>query len=426
MPNVSKKYNDNLLGWLLFIYLAITILLFEFGPWPWPVKNKLVLYLFLLAVQLSFLLGFLFSAKNYKDKALCSFDYRRILYISIFINLVLVLPTSYYRTGVLIPNFSGIFSNLGEVYFATQEIRSGNSKTIEYIRIILSPLLFAYLPIALFYWREIKKSVKIMVVFTVVINLFISINMGISKAFVDLVIIFFVTTVAKRKHYNSNRVSKKLITNISIVLIFMLFLSYFGQAQQGRLSDDYRFYDHRAHISADTDNILLKITPSALDFAVIQLTSYTTQGYYGLSLSMQEQFDWTYGLGHSTFLYKNIDSILNNFSTIEEKVYPYKTIKYGWDPYIRWSSFYSWVASDVTFFGVPLLIFIIAYLLGLAWRDTITGGNVFSVLSLAYLCIMVFYWPANNQIFQTGESFVGFSVIIVCWLLTRKWKIKIK
>ena len=89
------------------IYLNLTVFLFAFGPWPYPVRNGHKLYLFLILAHLALLLGYLSATfrepRGYSGK----WTTRRLMQISIFLSLVVLLPTSKFRTGQVIPDVLG-------------------------------------------------------------------------------------------------------------------------------------------------------------------------------------------------------------------------------------------------------------------------------------------------------------------------------
>ncbi len=85
-----------------------------------------------------------------------------------------------------------------------------------------------------------------------------------------------------------------------------------------------------------------------------------------------------------------------------------------------WSTFFVHPASDIGFPGVIVLMALIGFALGLSWRDTLERRDPLAAGVFFHLCILVFYLPANNQLFQGGELAIGFSVLLVAWLVLRR------
>ena len=152
----------------------------------------------------------------------------------------------------------------------------------------------------------------------------------------------------------------------------------------------------------------------------VGLTSYLTQGYYALYLSLDEPFVPMFGVGNSMFLYRNAAK-LTGIDEIQDMPYPARIERrYGWDAYSDWSSIYPWIASDVSFPGTILVVFLIGRVFALSWLDTLKGANPFAVAIFAEFIIMLFYFPANNQVLQSGETLTSFVVILLLWLRTRR------
>jgi hypothetical protein len=87
---------------------------------------------------------------------------------------------------------------------------------------------------------------------------------------------------------------------------------------------------------------------------------------------------------------------------------------------VYWSTFFTHPASDISFPGVVVLMALIGYLFGSSWRDTLTRGDPLACTVFFYLCILVFYLPANNQLFQGGELAIGVTVLSAAYLWMRR------
>src|SRR6266850_937391 len=82
-----------------FAYLNFTVFLFVLGPWEYPVESAFRLYLFLALAHLALLSGYL--SVPFGDPAGYSgkWPLSRLIKISVVLNLLLLLPTSRFRTG---------------------------------------------------------------------------------------------------------------------------------------------------------------------------------------------------------------------------------------------------------------------------------------------------------------------------------------
>ena len=156
------------------------------------------------------------------------------------------------------------------------------------------------------------------------------------------------------------------------------------------------------------------------------MTSYLTQGFKGLSIAMDQPFTSTFGLGFSEFFRHNILKFTGHAQDEPADVastYAGKITGAGWPVGQRWATFFIHPASDVGFPGVVLLMVLIGWAFGAAWRDVVMFGDPLATSVFISLCLLVFYLSANNQLFQGGERAIGFSVLLVAWLaMRRRWR----
>lgn len=151
------------------------------------------------------------------------------------------------------------------------------------------------------------------------------------------------------------------------------------------------------------------------------MTSYLTQGYRAFDLSLDEEFDFTWGVGNSTFFSRQIDRVFD--LNISDKTYPAKLEENGWDRYNYWSTFYVWWASDLGFFGIGFLMFFLGVMFRCVenTKDMMVDDTASKILYY-YFVIMFFYLSANNQIFQSGEGSIGFLSLIIPFFFFRRFK----
>ena len=112
-------------------------------------------------------------------------------------------------------------------------------------------------------------------------------------------------------------------------------------------------------------------------------------------------------------------------ATIEANTYVGKIAADGWEPGLMWSTFFVYPAADITFFGTIVLMFGIGFVWSLSWRDAIERQDVLALVVYFQLSILVFYLSANNQVFQGGETTIGFVVVLFAWLARRGgWRVR--
>ena len=407
---------------LVLVYLNLTVLLFAFGPWPWPVWDGTKLYLFLAGAHLALLLGYWSAVRRAPQGYSGRWTVQQLVFASLIVNLVLLIPTSLSRSGSGVPDIITGLTDPGSAYAQSLALRTEETSFIEYVRIILGPLLFLLLPLTVFYWQKLARPLRMGATLGILGFLAISIAIGTNKALADFVLLlpWLVTGSYLAGVLKLNKRQKTFL--MGVVALAVVFLSAFFAAGQSTRAGSGAISGYFASIdlSADLDSPLLRDLPETMRVGVVGLTGYLTQGYYALYLSLDEPFIPMFGIGNSMFLYRNAAK-LTGLDEIEDMPYPARIERrYGWDAYGDWSSIYPWIASDVSFPGTIVVVFLIGRLFALSWLDTLKGANPFAVAIFAEFIIMLFYFPANNQVLQSGETLSGFVVILLLWLRTRR------
>jgi hypothetical protein len=404
-----------------FGYLNFTVFLFVLGPWEYPVESAFRLYLFLALAHLALLLGYLSAAFRNPAQYSGKWALSRLVKISVVLNLVLLLPTSRFRTGRFIPDIIGGITDPGGAYARSFILREGGEPLIEYLRIFLGPLLYMALPLTVFYWNRLSRKVRAWGIVSICGTVVLFIAMGTNKAIADTVLLVPCLVIAAYCA-GQMKLSRKQILRIGAasLLSSLLFLAYFGFAVSSRQGSPVtEGYLLSAHTRLDEDNFLIRNMPPAPAAALIGLDIYLTQGYYALGLSLQEPFVPMYGVGNSMFLYRQAARITGN-AEMAERPYPVRIEEYGWDAEGLWSSIYPWIASDVSFPGAIVVVFLIGRLFAQSWVDTLSGNNPLAVVMFSIFVIVLFYFPANNQMLQSGEGFTAFWGILILWRYTRR------
>ncbi len=404
-------------------YLTGTVAFFIVGPFDYPVENPVALYLFLAAAHLALFAGYWSVAFGRPNAYFGRLKIQKLVLWSAALSLLLLLPTSRARTGSAIPNVVNGIVNTGDAYARAVAFSMDphGFVMVEYARIVSGPLLTLLLPLTVFYWRRLTKTTRALAVSAVLGTVALFIAMGTNKAIADTVLLLpWMVFAGHKAGVLSLKPRRVLLLCLCGGLAFILFLEFFGMTALGRTGSTVAVgYFPAIGDSVDTDNFLIRDlgeTPAAV---VTGLDLYLTQGYYALSLSLREPFVPMFGVGNSYFLYHQIARITGD-ENILNKPYPVRIEEYGWDARALWSSIYPWIASDVSFPGTIVIVYLIGRLFALSWLDTLGAANPLGVVIFAQFIIMLFYFPANNQLLQSGEGFTAFWVTLILWWRTRR------
>src|SRR5690606_13160110 len=153
-------------------------------------------------------------------------------------------------------------------------------------------------------------------------------------------------------------------------------------------------------------------------FITNYLSFYMTHGYTGMSLALELDPEWTYGVGSSRSLMRTTENLLD--VNILQKTYPQRIDNvFGWPNGMYWPSAFTWFASDITFWGIPFLMFFIGWCFAYVWHLFITEQSIVGLVAVCQLFIFIVYLPANNQLFQASENFYANLALILLLLFRR-------
>jgi hypothetical protein len=410
---------------LSLAYLNLTVFLFACGPWRYPVADGTTLYIFLAFAHLALLGGYL-SAAFGKPQGYCGpWKVKSIIVVSIVVNLLLLFPTAALNTGSFLPDVLGGIANPGAVYSTSLAVRKEWTPmtAIAYLRIFVGPLLFLLLPLTVFYWRCLGWTARGLAVFSLLGVVATYVAMGTNKVIGETAFLIpwllLAGCCAGVSRFSRNR---KVLAIIGSVVAFLFFFSFFTKAMSTRSSamrSGYFRVTDKLALVADYNHILVRLLPQSVQGGVVGLTMYMTHGYYALYLALQEPFVPMFGLGSSPFLARQAARI-TGVTEIMNLPYPVRIEKHGWDATLMWSSIYPWIASDVSFPGTVIVLFFIGRLFALSWLDTARGRNPFAVAMFTQFLVMLFYFPANNQVLLIGENVTAFWGTLLLWLFTRR------
>jgi len=410
-------------------YLTATVIVFATGPWPWPVPDPFSLYLYLFCTQLALWLGYGVGLTFHRGGYYSFLKINSIIKISLILNLVWIVPTFMLRMNVGTFNAADImnaiangFTNPGANYLAKAENLSKLQGTpiFGYVSLLISPVLWLLVPLAVVYWDRLTLVTRSLFVFFVIADVMSWVAIGTNKGIADYVILLPWLLIAKKPEFIAKiRFVSTLKFLVVCVLGFVLLFSFFSFGMYGRGHESIPTYDAATGVEIDRGNWMVCLLPSEGQGAVAMFAYYLTQGYYALSLAIEEPFISSYGVGNSFYLTGLVERFVGQ-GVVSDITYPARIEKYGWDRLSQWHSFYVWIASDVSFFGVLVVVFLVGQLFAMVWLDVLMKLNPFAVALFAMLIIMLFYFPANNQVLAFSGTANSFFVFLACWLFTRK------
>ncbi len=421
------------------LFSLFTIFLYEFGPIDYPDVNKSSLYLFLFISNLAMYLGFTNGAYSpiRRYQGVRWFPINKVINVLFVIALITAIPKFLIFTGMRSLSFSEIASRVttflesaSEVYELKQGIRnvSGIWKYINYFVVLCGPLHWCYIPLSIYYWPKLSAFKRIGSIFIWALYLLQFVCTGTNVGFFNFLIAMATVILArylKRTIDSGKRISFKKGIRVIIVLLLSVFVALwvFNFIMGSRIGDTYDRVRSTAGFvySLDKTSFLYIVTPPGLRPLLVNLTSYIAHPYMALALSFDLPFQGTFGVGYSWFLLDNFPVPFDAWSRTYQMS---MEIAYGYDHWACWHTSYMWFANDVSFFGVPLILFLLFRLFGRAWRSFLDSGNAVSLLLFMLFIIMIEFISANNQVFQSSDTLFAFWLLLIIHRYSQRfnWK----
>ncbi len=405
------------------VFLWLTFILFAFGPWRWPLRNTTELYVFIGSAHIALLIGYLSVAhKAPKESVTVQFDPERLLKTSLWITLLILPFTCYARTGHWIPDIIGSIQDSGKAYAEAHMFTENSSNFASYLRIIASPWLAVLFPLGFYIRRDLSKGTWMLLLAAMLAVIVMSISTGQRRDIADLMIT--VPFIVAATHWlGKPRLKKKTIaTGLAAVLIVIVaFTFYFTYSHVSRVGKQAASYgaNPATRMMPDLDNGILQAFPAEIQPGMLGLINYLATGYYGLGLAMDRPVEPMYGMGHSMFLTRNYERLIND-NSFESKSLPVQiSDKDGFRYPVLWCTAYPYFANDLGFFGTVLMLFFIGRGLASTWIDLLGGKNPSAVVFFSLLMIFVFYLPATNRMLQDGEGVVSFYSWLAIYAASR-------
>jgi hypothetical protein len=405
------------------IYLTLSVLLFAFGPWPWSVDNPVVLYAFLAFAQVSLALGYWKGARSRRRRTRqARFNIPRLIRVSLFVNCLWIFPKFIVRAGL--SDFS-VGAVTQQIWFGLTDpggahvamATSTGSSKLALLYALFTPVLYLSLPVTVYYWRSVCRRDRLLLLVVAAGEALTWIATGTSKGVVDAAVVVAASTMPAAV-FRWSRSGLRLKVKFTAVAAVCAVVAggFFLQMQFARRGDNISLYDRHYGMSMNEENALVRGRSLEFKAGVGYFLNYLNQGYYALGLALDEPHAFTWGIGNSPF-WTSLISNLTGFD-VSNDTYPARLEKFGIDRGINWHTMYAWYASDLTFPGVVLLMFVIGYYFAQSWISALRGVNPYAIAVFTLFFVMILYVPANNQVMSFTPTAFAFPVLFAKWRMS--------
>lgn len=394
------------LGWSL-----ATIVLFEFGPFEYDVDNKHWLYAFLVAVHVALYAGFEVGLRRGSPVVVPERTIKRIVGLcAAVLGIELTLgwianPGSLTNAGVTLSDPS-LARDLKEVTW------------VSYLQIFTAPLSMSFLPLAACYWHELGWKTRAWTVLVILLGITASIATATRHGMLAMMVFGGAGYLAALRS-GQRRARWLPTTAVAVVVVFgfLIYGSYIADRRQNPIYSYEQLLQFNQRFNPAHPLVLG--TPELIRPAVLQGIGYFTHGYDYLARSLSLPFEGVaFGAGHSRFLTRNVVRVTGDETFLRRsyffRLYQDSEFQLNW-----WMTVYPWIASDVTFPGTVVVMFLIAMAFGMTWADIRVGQNPSAVVLFTWLTYVMVSLPQGAPT-QDGPTFVAIYAVLIAWFVTRR------
>jgi hypothetical protein len=416
---------------LVEVYLIVTLSIFAIGPVEYFVEDALLFWGFVIIYHLSMIFGYYVGVVK-GAPVICLQQKNRVRKGAIYWILVMSAVVAAFighknisMSDSLVPYdfFDNLLLGLSDNQEAyTQKISRisdfSGDKVLNIVYLFFGYSRIVVVSFMVYEWSNFGFFKKVALLFVSVLPVMSGISVGTNKPIFDFAFVFSISLVIYflGNYYQVGQF--KLRTRVGFVLLsvisFFGAIGYFGFAMQSRGgSADYIVGTSPiGHIELSDDYFPVDDL-SVVASTWVWLSSYLVQGYYGFSQALLADFTWTYGVGNSQFLSRQIEWIVGINPL--DGTFPHK-ISQIWDENAQWHSWYSHLASDLHFSGVAVFFALFGYYFARVWRSYIDSNNIFSAYLLPLFGMAFIFTPANNQVFGFIETMSAFFILSLFWV----------
>lgn len=418
----GAKFDDisgTLLGPVRFalLYWAATFVIFLFSNLTTEVRNMGTLVVFVIACFVGFHLGYRAGLAGYLRQRVAaqipSFGRSSIDVFLVMGGAVYFLMWSLNQLIEFdLTNPVALVQailNPGEAYkakfeIAQERLNSQYSSSLGQILVLTSVFYALFVPLVVTSWVNLPRAVRLLALAAIGFYVVSFLAIGTMKGLGDVVL--FVLTgisvlIAKRR-LAAGMVMSRRRTYLLLSIVGGAFFAYMLVSQVQRAE---QFQITESPIVGDvSQSFVAQQFGHDAAYGFYTILAYPSHGYAGLAFSLEQPFVFSRGAGSSLAIESYRQQYMgggdNRFLT-----YPFRAEQAtGWDAQMFWSTALPWLASDVSFFGVPFLLALLGFVYARLWLAALYGSNPLTVGGLGLMIMFIAFMPANNQVMVSRQG----------------------
>ena len=403
---------------LLLSWLGLTLFTFFFGPYEYKLTNPAIFYIYLFFIHLALFMGYKRGQKSLGREMRNKFNYTKFIKVTIIVSLLYFVVKLIMDFGGDAQNFTKTFNDASNTY---ENSSLNNSNIFSYLDMLFGPISIIAITNTIFSYNNLPKrykySVYILIIFTIASSIGSATRSGIVQIAIISMAAFSLGIYKKNIILKYRHKVALWFFVISLVVGFLAYSSLLAATRGGGLIVNNPLTKE----PPKEDFYLYKITSPIMHPLINNISFYISHSYYNLNQALNLPYKGLgFGLSNSYFIMNNVEKI-TGWSGLKDISYGVRLDKqagiggYG----LYWSTFYTWIASDFTFPGTIVLIYIMGYFLSLALIDSINFPNPLSVTVFCTLFFFIFHFAFNNPL-QDGRGLTTYLILPIIWLIFRR------
>ena len=410
-------------AWILLPLLALSLPL-----WSWPITSYATLYLVIGGFTGCFWIGcmaasLVFAATDApapaQPKPHDATLLRAIMIGAIGLNLLTIATRAAFNPFAC----ADLLACSNDAYQAYIEGQTtGSGAAFEYVRIGLSPFIYGALALAIWGSEAGTPGIGRLRWGVIASEVVLAVATGTSRNIGNVLLFALFAASIRRLASGVKAKPRSPWVYVGAVVLVALFLAYFSFTQLNRdgavaavgLLPFGHGYVEALSYTTDDDSVLLKGAES--------IVRYLASGYFCLALAIDLPTGLTFPFGSSMFLARRAIDSTGDGNYVTLSLPGQMESLYGWSYMQQWQSLFSWLLSDYGYIGTGIVMIGVGFYFIAACGIALTDHKIFSKLPVFLGFIMVIYIPANNQIFQTPETYICFvfSAMLLLFLMLQR------
>ncbi len=413
----------------ILTFNLFTVFIYITAPINWMTDYFIISVLYILLCQIFIYVGYKFGFKAGTEKSLINstkkylfndISDKQLTFVFIFYSLTFLIKYGYILRfspldieGMVMFLLIGIADpDLGYALTLDSLRPTTIPWTIYFVVSIVNQLFFI---IGFLCWSKLNKPKKILFLLFLLVEVFFWLGRATNMGIIVLITTYLLTRFYKNLLNQSSRAKNIKFFVITLILL-TISISVFSYNLSHRTGSDKVNYQsfNLGNSVVDEGSLVFSILSEPLHETYLFMVYYLAQGYYHTSLAFDLDFIPTFFWGNNPAV-MSLGEILG--IDVWKDTYMYRLGEKGVDPLIQWHSAYLWYASDVSFLGVPFLLFLISYLLGFSWGYSSNSPDFLSKIIFVILGNMLLFLFANNS--YLSMFFYSFMFAFPFWYFTR-------